>query len=599
MTDPVATYQARLDARRTTADRLARQDERLAHLRLLVFGGGLVLGALAWWTSAVGAGWLAIPGLAFLVLVILHARTLARAEVAWQAVQHYERALDRVEGRWAGHGLTGEAYLPEEHPFGRDLDLVGVGSLFERIAQVRTRAGEACLARWLLDPLATGTADLLERQAAVRELAPRLDLAEDLAGAAGGLRVATEPEALAAWGAAPPVFAGPAGRLLPLLAWTLTLATLTAIALLAAGVVGATPLALALAAQWLVGRVLRSRTEAVLAAVARPGRHLLVLAELARRLQTERFTAARLVTLQAELTTGADSAALSIQSLDRLVTWLDSRRNVLFAPIAFAVGWSLHFALAIERWRGRQGGRIGGWFAAVGELEALVSLAAFAFDHPDFPDAEIVEGEPRVEAEGLGHPLLAAGSRVTNDLAVGVRERIWVVSGSNMSGKSTLLRTLGVNVALAQAGAPVCARRLVVTRLALGANIRLQDSLQSGRSRFYAEIQRLKTLVDLAAGPRPLLFLLDELLHGTNSTDRRVGGTALLAGLLRAGAIGLITTHDLAIAEAIAPLGESVGNCHFTDHFEDGRLVFDYQLRPGIVTGSNALALMRSIGLDV
>jgi DNA mismatch repair ATPase MutS len=286
--------------------------------------------------------------------------------------------------------------------------------------------------------------------------------------------------------------------------------------------------------------------------------------------------------------------------------WLDARRNALFAPVGFALMWSLHFALAIEGWRRREGPRIGPWLEAIGEFEALCALASHAYEHPDDPFAEICdESGPLYDGEDLGHPLLPEGECVRNTVRLGgpdgVLPRAWIVSGSNMSGKSTLLRTVGVNAVLAQAGAPVRARSLRISPLRLGATIRIHDSLLGGSSRFYAEISRMKQLMDLADGEAPLLFLLDEILHGTNSHDRRIGATALLFELLRAGAIGLVTTHDLALSEAAGDDDDAgqVENVHFSDRLEDDRLVFDYKVQPGVVRGSNAIKLMRSVGLRV
>ena len=182
---------------------------------------------------------------------------------------------------------------------------------------------------------------------------------------------------------------------------------------------------------------------------------------------------------------------------------------------------------------------------------------------------------------------------------MGLKEKLWIVSGSNMSGKSTLLRTIGTSAVLAQAGAPVRARHLALTPLAVGASIRIVDSLQGGSSRFYAEITRLRRIVDLASGERPLLYLLDEILHGTNSHDRRIGAEAVVRSLVAAGAIGLVTTHDLALAKVADVLAPRAANVHFEDHLEEGRMSFDYRMRPGVVTRSNALALMRAVGLEV
>jgi DNA mismatch repair ATPase MutS len=210
------------------------------------------------------------------------------------------------------------------------------------------------------------------------------------------------------------------------------------------------------------------------------------------------------------------------------------------------------------------------------------------------------EQGPLLEAKTLAHPLIVDRTPVPNDVRVGGEApRVLLVSGSNMSGKSTLLRAIGCNAVLALAGAPVCADSLTLSPLALGATLRVEDSLQAGISRFYAEILRIRAIVETASGPRPLLFLLDEILHGTNSHDRRIGADAIVRSLVEAGGIGLVTTHDLALTELTNTLGTRAANVHFEDRIEDGKMVFDYRMRPGVVEHSNALELMRAVGLKV
>jgi DNA mismatch repair ATPase MutS len=260
--------------------------------------------------------------------------------------------------------------------------------------------------------------------------------------------------------------------------------------------------------------------------------------------------------------------------------------------------WTAHVALAIERWRMRSGSRVGDWIEAVGEIEALASLASFAFEHPEFAMPEVVETPPHFDAQSLGHPLIPADRRVTNDLRLDATLRLLVVSGSNMSGKSTMMRSVGIAAVLAMAGGPVCARSLRIAPTAVGASIRIADSLQENASRFYAEILRIRQVLELSK-QGPLLYLLDEVLAGTNSHDRRIGAEAIVGGLVERGAVGLVSTHDLALAQIADSLGPAAANVHFEDHIEDGRVVFDYRMRPGVVTKSNALELMRSVGIEV
>jgi DNA mismatch repair ATPase MutS len=347
------------------------------------------------------------------------------------------------------------------------------------------------------------------------------------------------------------------------------------------------------------GFFLGTRTLNVIRAVNSPARELALLATLLERLEREPLEAALLQRLRGQLAASGLLASSEIGRLRRWVTLLDWQRNLFFAPIALALLWSAQIAMAIEHWRKRSGRHIREWIAGVGEFEALCALAGYSYEHPGDVFPELKEAGGGFDAEGLGHPLMPEAQCVRNDVRLGGETRLWIVSGSNMSGKSTLLRSVGLNAVLAWAGAPVRATRLSISPLMVGASIRVLDSLQDGRSRFYAEITRLREIVGLASGSRAVLFLIDELLSGTNSHDRQIGAGAIVRSLIDRGAIGMITTHDLALSNIASELGGRAINVHFEDSLVDGRLHFDYRLRTGVVERSNALDLMRSVGLEV
>jgi DNA mismatch repair ATPase MutS len=313
-------------------------------------------------------------------------------------------------------------------------------------------------------------------------------------------------------------------------------------------------------------------------------------------MERQSFAAPRLIALRSVLERNGVPASHQIERLRKLVSLLDARRNQFFAPFALLFLWTTNIAFAIERWRLESGVEIVAWIEAMGEIEALLSLSSFAFEHPSFAMPEVIDGDALFDGDAVGHPLIPGARRVANDVRIGGDLRLLIVSGSNMSGKSTLLRAIGVNTILALAGAPVCAARLRVTPMALGASINLNDSLSEGASRFYAEILRIRDILHI---PPPLLFLLDEVLGGTNSHDRRIGAAAIIRGLVVRRAIGLATTHDLALAQIADDLAPRAANVHFEDHIEKGEVLFDYRMRPGVVTKSNALELMRAVGIEV
>lgn len=592
--NPRAEYESRLGDRRTTVAALERRSDWIANARLAVFVLTLALAWLAFGMKQVSPWWLVVPILAFAVLVVAHDRALRAKTRAAAAVTFYERCLARLDDRWAGSGLPGLDLVPDDHAYAADLDLFGKGSLFELLCTARTRAGERTLADWLLGP--ADADEIRARQEAVDELRPRLDLREELALHGTDVRRGVLPDVVVRWGAAPAVFASRTP-----LRVAHGVAAVAVIALIGWGLFGFGPLPLVLSviAIWALNRVTQRRVKQVLRDIEEPGRELNVLGEVLARLEREPFSCARLRGVLALLSEDGRSASSCIRHLQRLLAWHEARGNQLFAPLAILLVWDVHFAYAFERWRLTYGNHVARWLEAVGDLEALGALAAYGYEHPADPFPSIVEGGPRFEAEQVGHPLLPSATCVPNDVVFGGELGLLVVSGSNMSGKSTLLRTVGINTVLSLAGAPVRAKRLCVSPMAIGATLRIQDSIQAGSSRFYAEISKIRQLVDLTTGPLPVLFLLDEILHGTNSHDRKIGADAIVRGLLDAGAAGLVTTHDLALAKTADDLGSRAANVHFEDHLEDGKLVFDYRMRPGVVQKSNALELMRAVGLKV
>jgi hypothetical protein len=586
-----------LEVRREYETRLtARHEARAAHeavfkkigtWRLMVAVTGA---ALAWWNMLL----LPLPVAAFVVLVVWHERVAQRSAAERRAEGLYERGLARLDGRWAGSGPTGDRFSNPMHPYADDLDLFGNGSVFQLVSSARTSIGEETLARWLAEPAERET--VLERQQAVDQLRDRLDLREDLALLGDDLQSGVHPEALAAWAEAPLIrFPSGAAQI------AFVLAAVSASAFL--GYMFQMwhwrwPLVFVLVGlAW--SMVLGVRVRRVLENVEARGHDLEVLALVLDRFERETFASGRLEHLWRELTIGGTAPSQQLGRLRRLVEYHDWTHNMGFRPVARVLLWSEQNAIAIERWRGRYGGQVRRWLAAVGELEALSSLAGYAAEHPDDVFPELLAAGPLFDGEGIAHPLIGRGALVRNDVRLGLDCRLLVVSGSNMSGKSTLLRAVGLNTVLAWAGAPVCAKRLQVSPLAVGAAMRVQDSVLEGRSRFYAEITRVRQVVDMASGGSPLLFLLDELLSGTNSHDRRIGAEAILRTLVERGALGLITTHDLALAEIADALAPHAVNVHFQDHIDDGHIAFDYRMRPGVVTRSNALELMRSVGLEV
>ena len=590
-----AEYRARLARWKESRERLGRRFRQIGNARLATGVSAVVLAAVSFGPAWISAWWLLAPLAVFVALAIAHDPVDTSLEAASRAVSYYERALARMENRWMGAGSQGERFRDPKHLYADDLDLFGRGSLFELLSTSRTAAGERILAGWLLAP--GEREEVLARQGSVAELRPRIDLREQMALMGEEIRSAVDDRGLKEWGERPGVAFFPGARLV---APALAAAAVVTLILFFAQAVSLRPFLVVILAEVVFGFSVRDSVRKVLAGASTPAHELELLGLLLQRLEREEFHSPALMALRSSIQVEGRAASLRIGRLRRLVHHLYSARNQFFAVIAAPLLWTAQFAMAVEAWREHYGPHIGQWMAAVGEFEALCSLASFAYERDRAVYPELVEGsEPRFEARALVHPLLPQEEAVANDAALGGPVRLWIVSGSNMSGKSTLLRAVGLNTVLAWAGAPVTAEHLSVSRLRLGASMRTSDSVLDHRSRFYAEISRLRDVMELARAGNPTLFLLDELLSGTNSHDRRIGAEALIRGLVERGALGMVTTHDLALAEIAGSLDGRAVNVHFEDHLEGGEMRFDFRLRPGVVTRSNALALMRAVGLEV
>jgi hypothetical protein len=614
---PRGTHEAALAARRQTAAEFESRARTIGNARLLVVVLAVVLvGAIAF-ANAPKQTWFGVVAcvVAFAALVVVHARVHARKDRAALAIRFHERALARMDGKWRSFPSTGERWAVSTHPYAGDLDLFGRASLFQRLDATSTRYGEEVLARWLSgdDSSSASSADHVElvkkRQAAVRDLAPRVVLREQLSALGALIEDSDDkpdPRPFVMWAGQSGSNGG--GRLPKGLRVVAIVLPLLTIGTLIAGTMGLVPWLVFLvpfAVSVVVLGVLRSKIQPALEAASSKESALSLYGAMLKLLEEENLEAPMLVGLQDRLKESGASATREMAVLSRIVSFVDARHNEVFRFfIGPALMWDLWCALALERWRERVGRACFGWFRALAELEALSSLAGFAFENPDYAFPEITS-RATFEAEALGHPLIDADKRVANDVTIAGPGHALVVTGSNMSGKSTLLRAIGINTVLANVGAPVCARVLRLGRLRVATSMRVSDSLEEGTSRFYAELKKLKLVLDLArahakdASLGTVLFLLDEILHGTNTRERLIGARAILKELLVCGAMGAVSTHDLGLGDLENEMPDKVKNVHFEEQVDGDVMSFDYRLRQGIVQSSNALRLMKIVGLDV
>jgi hypothetical protein len=596
---PREIYADRLAERTRRLEVSRRRRDRIGNLRLVVFLGAATI---VWYAfHGISIWWIAAPGAIFVVLVWWQARIERDAELVRRAIRFYERGIARLEDRWQGRGEDGARFVDPHHPCASDLDLFGRASLFELLSTARTRGGEGRLAGWLKSVSGTlaGTDELIARHEAIDELRPMLELREQLAVLGDDYRTGVNPDQLVLWSATPARPFPNRTRILALilaviaaamLVWWVSTDLTDPNARLGVIVIGVV--------EGLFALSMRTKILGIVHSVDEPARDLDLLSSILAILEEQQFRSPRLAALRQAIDAKGGAASSRIAHIRRLIEMLDSRDNPFVRAFGPLLLWTTQVGMAIESWRAENGSLVAAWLDAVSEMEALSSFANYAWERPNDPFPQFVENgsEPLLDAEDLGHPLLSEAHCVRNSVKLTAPLRLLVVSGSNMSGKSTLLRAIGVNTVLALAGAPVRAKRLTLSRLSLGASLRATDSLEEGHSRFMAEILRLKQVLEL---PPPALFLLDELLNGTNSHDRALGSEGLIRALLARGAIGLVTTHDLALSRIADELAPAAANIHFEDRLEQGRLVFDFRLRPGVVERSNALDLMRAVGLDV
>ena len=591
---PNFEYSKRLSERESAAKRLHQRHVWLGNARIALFIVILVL----WWKAGTYGRpyfyWLAASILVFIGLIVIHRRIVQAMQTARRAAAFYQRGLARIEDRWFGSGDTGESLRIPGHVYAEDLDILGNDSLFQLLCSARTSMGEDTLAQWLLAPAALPA--ILQRQAAVRELKEKLDFREYLATAGETDKIKADREKLTRWASQDSVIAS--RRWWP----PVIVMAATTTAALVYGVIRwwFAPFLFWALINFTVLYLLRQKLAKAFEGLDDASSHLSTLAAMLRRIETEKFDAPLLQSLQAQLFSDGHSSSEGIERLSTLWDYAESRHNMIVKLLEFIMMYSIHVAFLVQGWRKWYGRSIQAWLGTVAEMEALVSLSAYAYEHPldQFPTFANAENSPRFEGESLGHPLLPSAACIRNSVTLEPNNPVLMVSGSNMSGKSTLLRTVGINTVLAMLGAPVRADRLLLSPLRMGTSMRLSDSLHKGVSHFYAEIQRIRDVVDLSR-TGPLLFLFDEVLQGTNSHDRRAGAEGILRTLLDQGALGMVTTHDLALTSIADVFPGRIRNVHFQERLDAGKLSFDYRLREGVVTTSNGIELMKSIGLEV
>ena len=593
--DPAEAYARRREIALARVAFLERRSAIFGNLRGLAFFGAAALAALTLFRKLPSTSWIVVAALVgtYAALVLSHDRVLRLKRRYSLLVRLNERGLARLGKEWHGFAERGDEFRDSDHPYADDLDIFGQGSLFQLLNDTATRFGESVLAGWLAH--GAEARDVRARQGAIRELAPRIDFRQEVlleCQLAGDGKA--DPRKFIAW--------AEGGPYLRSIAWARPVAWLIraiTASLLLAGELGVVP-----PRAWLAGILLsllfstlsRRTLEDFYSRASAAEMGFVGFGRAFERIERERFEDPLLGRLSTTLGQGAST---QLRRFARLFGFADLRQSpMMHAVIDAIVLWDLLVYFRLERWREEVGSQVRRWFQALAQLEALCSLATLAHDRPSFAFPEVEEENVLFVAQQLGHPLLL--NPVANDVELAGPGQALIITGSNMSGKSTLLRAIGTNAVLALAGAPVCAAKLRVSHLQVLTSMRVRDSLELGFSHFYAEVKRIKAVLDGAAASQGrALFLLDEILWGTNTRERQIASREVLRLLLAIGASGAVSTHDLSLASLEQELAPRVRNYHFKDLLTDGRMTFDYHLRRGVLDTTNALRVLRQVGIAI
>lgn len=598
MQNPKQHYEKRKEFYARQAADLFRRINRLSNLRLILFLAGLGLGVFLYLTYSHSLG----MGLALLTLIlfaglVLWQQSLKSRHLYRQTLrENYEQSLQRLAGEWKSFPDRGEDFQDARHPYAEDLDLFGVNSLFQWLNTAQTFKGREKLKAWLTtDPGARE--EILRRQEAVRELAGNLSWRQRfLAEARMAKGIMNSPQGIIDW-------AGTYDKTylqvrVLILARALPLVTISFLLIyLLTGKLSFWYPLLGIVLQALILFMGKQRGKA-LRAVYTYKENIKIYEKMLARFERRSFRSEYLRNLKQVLPDRAGTPAFAqIRKLAGITEMIANRDNAVFLIVNILTLWDIQCMIALESWKEKSGRLLGGWLETIGELEALASLAGIHFDHPDWAFPEISGADAGIIAAGMGHPLLRGA--VCNDLRIDRQSGILLITGSNMSGKSTLLRTTGINLVLAYAGAPVYAQGFSCSGLRLYTCMRVSDNLGESISSFYAELLRIKQIVSATKQWPNVFFLLDEIFKGTNSQDRHSGARVLIRQLSKAGALGMVSTHDLELGDLEGESRGKIRNFHFREYYRNDEIHFDYKLRPGISTTRNAMYLIKMAGIEV
>ncbi|MDW7674162.1 MAG: hypothetical protein SCK28_06450 [Bacillota bacterium] len=531
----------------------------------------------------------------FIILVFKHQKAIDEKSFYRAMVQINENALMRIKGEWKNFSDAGEDFKDESHSYANDLDIFGKGSLFQWINTTTTYLGRETLRKVLREPCES-IEEIEKRQEAIEELAGKLNWRQEFM--AEGLIAEDslhDPRPLYRWASERHIFFANS----IVIACIRILPIITAMLILSSFLFGLIPNYIPIIAIGLQFMLLipgGKKRNAQFAIAEKYKNNLKAYSGMIKLLEKEEFKAVTLTKLQKKLHNKQDvNASAQLTNLDKVIDAISYRYNQLFIVINILLLWDYQCQIALERWKKESGNSLEKWIEVIAEFEALASLANIRYDNPDWTMPNVVEESMVLRGAAMGHPLLVR-DRISNDLQLEPPTNVLLITGSNMSGKSTFLRTAGINLVLAYIGAPVCATRFTCSLLNIYTCMRISDSLDKSISSFYAELLRIKMIVAAVEEGKKVFFLLDEIFKGTNSVDRHIGAKELINKLSRDGAMGLVSTHDLELGD-LEKDNKRIKNYHFKEYYQNDQLLFDYKLQPGLSTTRNAIYLMKIAGI--
>lgn len=592
----IAAFSARDKAFTASSEKLSKQYNRLSLARIALFICAVV--ALIYFANA--RDFTAVSGIAvifpilFGILLKIHnkiayekAHALFSAKINQQELLRLDRNLKSFD--------TGERFMDANHPYLADLDIFGKNSLFQLLNRCTTESSKQLLANWMSQ--AAPADEIMARQRAVQELSPMIDWRQDFQ--ASGMHYEDKESnvrTLLEWLSSPTQFAGK-----PIYRIIVFVFPVIAIAALVGYFWGYCHYIIPLLAIVLNLAIMRKATPVAADTQEKTYQSIKSLKSyqaMIEKIEQQNFESKKLATLKSRFSHDSFSASHKIHQLSRILDWLNARNNAFYFLFNIILLLDIRLLLIAEKWKAQAQADASKWFDAISEIEALTSLAGFAHAHPHYTFPQLSSAPHVYQATAIGHPLLKRHARVANDFQLEGKGNIIVLTGSNMSGKSTFLRTLGINAVLAFMGSCACASALTIGRFQVFTSMRTLDSLEESVSSFYAELRRLKQLLDMVNEATPVFFMLDEILKGTNSHDRHKGAAALIHQLAKQNAFGLVSTHDLELG-TLATQSDNILNYSFTSTIEKGEINFDYKLRQGICESFNATELMKKMGIEV